>query len=125
MSITNLCTASSDALTHNGRTTVSLINAYRAGGTRLLGLVDNGWAQLVNRGGSRLSEQRRQNLVAIEQQLSGYYQKGLDVLSTQSTRAVNAVVDATANGIDKLGQQGERLETKLSPLPVNLMVTLV
>lgn len=91
MSITNLCTATSDALTHNGRTTVSLINAYRAGGTRLLGLVDNGWAQLVNRGGSRLSEQRRQNLVAIEQQLSGYYQKGLDVLSTQSTRAVNAV----------------------------------
>ena len=76
MSITNLCTATSDALTHNGRTTVSLINAYRAGGTRLLGLVDNGWAQLVNRGGSRLSEQRRQNLVAIEQQLSGYYQKG-------------------------------------------------
>jgi glutaconate CoA-transferase subunit A len=49
---------------------------------------------LVARGGARLSEQLRHDLVAAQREVSGFYAKGVDALSKLSTQAVQAVVKA-------------------------------
>jgi hypothetical protein len=41
---------------------------------------------LVARGGARLSEQLRHDLVAAQREVSGFYAKGVDALSKLSTQ---------------------------------------
>lgn len=124
MSISNLTAAANDTLHSCGKTAVTLIDAYHAGGSRVLGRVDAGWNNAVNRGAARLSVQLRRDLVAAQREVSGYCAKGLKSVSAKSTAAVEALVQVAATGVERFARRVHSLEAVLSPLPLNSAIVI-
>lgn len=124
MSITNLTAAASDTLRSCGKTAVTLIDAYHAGGSNVIGRVDAGWESTVNRRAARLSEKLRHDLVAAQREVTGFYAKGLEVVSTRSTSAVHAFVDVATAGVQRLAGRVQSLEAALKPLPLNSAIVI-
>ena len=125
MSTSNLSAAANETLQSCGQTAEALIGACRSGGNRVIGRVDAGWDGLVARGGARLSEQLRHDLVAAQREVSGFYAKGVDALSKLSTQAVQAVVKAATAGVDRLSGRVTSLEAMLAPLPLSSAIVIV
>jgi hypothetical protein len=124
MSISNLTAAANDTLHAYGKTAVTLINASRAGGSRVLSRVDAGWESAVDRGAARLNVKLRHDLVAAQREVTGFYAKGLDALSAKSASAVQAVVQAAAAGVARLSDRVVNLEAAFSPLPLNSAIVI-
>lgn len=125
MSTSNLSAAANETLQSCGQTAEALIGACRSGGNRVIGRVDAGWDGLVARGGARLSEQLRHDLVAAQREVSGFYAKGVDALSKLSTQAVQAVVKAATAGVDRLSGRVTSLEAMLAPLPLSSAIVII
>jgi len=95
MSTSNLSAAANETLQSCGQTAEALIGACRSGGNRVIGRVDAGWDGLVARGGARLSEQLRHDLVAAQREVSGFYAKGVDALSKVRIQPMRALTHRT------------------------------
>ncbi|MDE2397929.1 MAG: hypothetical protein KGL43_06545 [Burkholderiales bacterium] len=124
MSLSNLTAAANDTLHSCGKTAVTLIDAYHAGGSKVLSRVDAGWEKAVNRGAARLGEKLRHDLVAAQRELTGYYAKGLESVSAKSTAAVEALVQVAATGVERLAGRVQSLEAVLRPLPLNSAIVI-
>jgi hypothetical protein len=124
MSISNLSATANDTLHSYGKTAVALIDAYRAGGNRILARVDAGWQSVVNGRESSLSTKLREDLVAAQREITGYFAKGLQVLTAKSASAVHIVVKAANTGVDNVSDRVERLETAIGPTPLSSATVL-
>lgn len=124
MSVSNLSAAANDTLYSCGKTALTLIDAYHAGGNNVLSRVDAGWENAVNRGAARLSDKLRHDLVAAQREVTGFYAKGLDTVSTKSTDAVQALVQMATAGVQRLAGRVQNLEAALSPLPLNSAIVI-
>ncbi len=125
MSISNLSAAATDTLHSCGRTALTLIDAYRAGGSRVLGGVDAGWESLVSRRGARLSQQLRSDLIAAQREVTGHIAKGVEALGSKSASIVKSVVDAATAGVERLSGRVDNLEAVLTPLPLGSAIVIV
>ena len=102
MTIQNLSTVASDVITSYGNTAVNVINAYRAGGQRVIGFVDQRFESVVNRRALPLSTSVRGNLVTMQKTISGYYAKGIQLSSGGAETVVHTVVDLAGKGVERI-----------------------
>lgn len=93
-----------------GNTAINVINAYRTGGERVIGFVDQRFEAAVNAGGARLSEELRGNLIDTEKRISGYYAKGLQLGTERAESAVSTAVDLASKGVDRIAANAERFD---------------
>jgi hypothetical protein len=95
-----------------------MINAYRVGGERVIGFVDQRFEAAVNTGGARLSEELRSNLIDTEKRISGYYAKGLQIGTERAESAVSTAVELANKGVDRIAANAERFDqaTKIGAL---------
>ena len=126
MSSKNLYSVAAAVIESYGNTAVNLINAYRVGGERVIGFVDQRFASAVNTGAARLSDELRANLIGTEKRISGYYTRGLQFGSERAESAVSTAVEFASKGVDRLAANAERFEqaTKLGALPLFQRVAL-
>jgi len=109
-----------------GNTAINVINAYRVGGERVIGFVDQRFEAAVNTGGARLSEELRSNLIDTEKRISGYYARGLQFGTERAESAVNTAVELANKGVDRIAANAERFDqaTKFGALELINRVAL-
>jgi hypothetical protein len=109
-----------------GNTAINMINAYRVGGERVIGFVDQRFEAAVNTGAARLSDELRSNLIGTEKRISGYYVKGLQIGSERAESAVSSAVELANKGVDRIAANAERFDqaTKIGALEMINRVAL-
>jgi hypothetical protein len=114
----NLSSVTTAVIESYGNTALNLINAYRAGGERMIGYVDQRFESAVNTGAARLSEELRANLIDTEKRLSGYYVRGLQFGTDRAESAVSTAVDFASKGVSRMAANAERFDqaTKIGAL---------
>ena len=102
MTIQNLSTVASDVIASYGKTAVNVINAYRAGGQRVIGFVDQRFESVLNRRALPLSTTMRGNLATVQKTISGYYVRGIQLSSGGAESVVHTVVDLAGKGVERI-----------------------
>jgi hypothetical protein len=120
MSTKNLSSVATDLIESYGITATNVVNAYRFGGARLIGFVDQNFANAVNRGGSLIRADLRSGLIGRQQLISGYYVKGLDFGGERAEAAIGIAVDLASKGVSLAAANAERFDqaTNLGALEV-------
>jgi hypothetical protein len=118
MSSKNLSSVATAVIESYGNTAINMINAYRVGGERVIGFVDQRFEAAVNTGAARLSEELRTNLIDTEKRISGYYAKGLQVGTDRAETVVSTAVELANKGVAGIAANAERFDqvTKLNAL---------
>lgn len=126
MSSKNLSSVATAVIESYGNTALNLINAYRVGGERVIGFVDQRFEAAVNVGAARLSDELRSNLIDTEKRFSGYYVKGLQLGTDRAESFVGSAVDLANKGVDRFAANAERFDqaTKFGALGIINRVTL-
>ena len=126
MSTKNLSSVATAVIESYGNTAINMINAYRVGGERVIGFVDQRFEAAVNTGASRLSDELRTNLIDTEKRISGYYAKGLQFGSERAESAVSTAVELANKGVDRIAANAERFDqaTKIGALDMINRVAL-
>jgi hypothetical protein len=122
----SLSTVATAVIESYGNTAINLINAYRVGGERVIGFVDQRFEAAVNVGAAPLSQELRANLIGAEKRVSGYYVKGLQIGSDRAESAVGTAVDLANKGVDRIAANAERFDqaTKIGALDMINRVAL-
>jgi hypothetical protein len=110
MSKKSLSSVATAVIESYGNTAINVINAYRVGGERVIGFVDQRFETAVNAGGARLSDELRSNLIDTEKRISGYYAKGLQFGTERAESAVNTAVELANKGVDRMAANAERFD---------------
>ena len=118
MSKKNLSSVATAVIDSYGNTAINVINAYRAGGERVIGFFDQRFEAAVNTGAARLSDELRTNLIDTEKRISGFYARGLQVGSERAESAVSSAVELAHKGVERMAANAERFDqaTKLGAL---------
>ncbi len=118
MSKQNLSSVAVAVIESYGNTAMNVINAYRVGGERVIGFVDQRFEAAINTGAARLSEELRSNLIDTEKRISGYYARGLQFGTERAESAVNTAIELANKGVDRIAANAERFDqaTKLGAL---------
>ena len=126
MSSKNLSSVATAVIESYGNTAMNMINAYRVGGERVIGFVDQRFEAAVNTGAARLSEELRSNLIDTEKRISGYYAKGLQFGTERAETVVSTAVDLASKGVDRIAANAERFDqaTKFGALEMLNRVAL-
>jgi hypothetical protein len=90
---------------------MNVINAYRFGGERMIGFVDQRFADVVNRG-TALSSELRTNVIDTQQRVSGFFVKGLQAGSQRAQSAVGVAVDLASKGVSIVATSADRLDRR-------------
>ena len=118
MSSKNLSSVATAVIESYGNTAINMINAYRVGGERVIGFVDQRFEAAVNTGAARLSDELRTNLIDTEKRISGYYTKSLQVGTDRAETVVSTAVELANKGVAGIAANAERFDqaTKLGAL---------
>lgn len=122
----NLSSVATAVIESYGNTAINLINAYRVGGERVIGFVDQRFEAAVNVGAAPLSQELRANLIGAEKRVSGYYAKGLQIGTDRAESAVGSAVELVNKGVDRIAANAERFDqaTKIGALDMINRVAL-
>ena len=122
----SLSTVATAVIESYGNTAINLINAYRVGGERVIGFVDQRFEAAVNVGAAPLSQELRANLIGAEKRVSGYYVKGLQIGTDRAESVVGSAVDLANKGVDRIAANAERFDqaTKIGALDMINRVAL-
>ena len=122
----SLSTVATAVIESYGNTALNLINAYRAGGERMIGFVGQRFEAAVNVGAAPLSPELRSNLIGAEKRVSGYYVKGLQIGTDRAESVVGSAVDLANKGVDRIAANAERFDqaTKIGALDMINRVAL-
>jgi hypothetical protein len=121
-----LSTVAVDVIDAYGNTAKHVIQAYRVGGERVIGFVDQRFEAAVQRGAAALREDWRSGLIGAEKRLSGAYAKGLLMGSARAEQAVETAVDLAHKGVERFAANAERFDhaTKIGALDMINRVAL-
>jgi hypothetical protein len=95
-----------------GHTAVNMIHAYRIGGERVIGFVDQRWQAAMQTGAVRLGDELTTNLIDTQKRLSGYYVKGLKAGSQRAEAAVNTAVGFAHKGVERFAANAEMFDKR-------------
>ena len=112
MSAKKLSTVTCHAITAYGNTANNVIHAYRAGGERVVQLLDKRWNGAMRRSRSQLAAGVAKNATAVRQALHTYSLKGLTLTSGGAQSMVKQVVKLADAGVTTLSAGASRLEDK-------------
>ena len=111
MTTKNLSTVANKVIADYGVINMNVINAYRFGGERMIGFVDQRFADVVNRG-TALSSELRTNVIDSQQRVSGFFVKGLQIGSDRAQSAVGVAVDLASKGVNIVATSADRLDRR-------------
>lgn len=112
MSTKNLATATTELIESYGNTARNVVSAYRAGGERMIGLMDQRWEQALEKTASRLKPEVRGNALSAQKKLSGYYTRGINLTTGGADALINKAVELAAKGVQQASANASRFEDK-------------
>ncbi|NML86479.1 hypothetical protein [Polaromonas sp.] len=102
MSAKNLSTVASDLIASYGNTAKNIIDAYRAGGERVVGLLEQRWRHALRQSRSELTSETAKNASAAQLAFSVYYTKGLNLTSSGAEQVVSQLVKLAETGVERV-----------------------
>ena len=119
MSTQNLSAVTTGLIQSYGNTARNVINAYRVGSERAMGYVDQRWTSAVMNTGERLTAEVRNNAMAAQKKLSGYYAKGLTLTTDSADTAIAKAVELAAKGVQQVAANAARFEKSTGVTALN------
>jgi len=116
-----LSTVTCHVITAYGNTASNVIHAYRAGGERVVGMLDTRWNKAFKQSRSQLAAGVAKNATAVHQALQKYTLKGLSATSGSAQGMVNQVVKLADAGVLVVADNVHRFEDKTG---VNVLSTV-
>lgn len=108
----NLAAATTDLIESCGNTAKNVINAYRVGGERVIGFMDQRWERALEKTRSRLSAEVRVNALSAQKTLSGYYARGISLTTNGADALVSKAVELAAKGVQQVAANASQFEKK-------------
>lgn len=93
--------AATDMVAKFGNSAHEAIVAYREGGERLAGMLEQRWKRALKQSGPKLTAETRRNAVRAQQAFSAYYAKGLNLSADGAVVVVDTLVGATVATIGR------------------------
>ena len=90
-----------DMVAKFGNTAHEVIGAYREGGERLAGTLEQRWKSALKETGPKLRPETRRNAARAQQAFSTYYAKGLNLWADGAVVVVDTLVGATVAAIER------------------------
>jgi hypothetical protein len=112
MSSKKLSTVTCHVINAYGNTASNVIHAYRAGGERVVSMLDARWNVALKQSRSQLATGVAKNATAVQQVLQKYTLKGLTVTSGGAQDVVNQAVKLADAGVMAVAQNVDRFEDK-------------
>ena len=112
MASKKLATVTCHMITSYGNTAKIVIHAYRAGGERVIGLLEQRWDQALKQSRSQLAAGVAKNATAVQHALQNYSLKGLTFTSGGAQDMVNRVVKLADAGVQSVAVNAARFEDK-------------
>ena len=115
----SLTAVTTDLIASYGNTAKNVINAYRVGNERVIGFMDQRWESAVKQTGKRLSVEARDNALAAQKKLSGYYIKGITLTSDSADTAVNKAIELAGKGVQQVAANAARFQKSTGVTTLN------
>jgi hypothetical protein len=112
MSAQQLSTVAYDVIVSSGNTAKNVINAYRAGGERVAGAIEQRWDNAFAQSRKQLSAETAKNAIAAKQLVGGYYTKGLTVTTDSASGIVAQLVKVLGGGVERALAGAELVQAK-------------
>jgi hypothetical protein len=119
MSTQQLSTVTYDLIESYGNTAKNVIHAYRVGGERVAGLLEQRWNVAFEQSLPQLSAETAANAAAAKQLVGGYYAKGLSVTTDGATDMVAQLVRLAGSGVERAASNANLFETKTGVTALN------
>ncbi len=108
----NFSTVTCHVIKAYGNTARNVIHAYRAGGERVVGMLDARWNQALQQSRSKLAAGVAKNATVVQQVLHQYTLQGLTATSGGAQGVVNQVVKLADAGVLTVANNVSRFEDK-------------
>jgi hypothetical protein len=112
MSTQKLSTVTCHVIMSSGNTAKNIIHAYRAGGERVVSLLEKRWNRALKQSRSQLAAGVAQNAGAAQQVLQKYSLKGLTMTSGGAQGMVKQLVKLADAGVHSVATNASRFEDK-------------
>ena len=121
MSAKNLSTVASDLIESYGNTAKNVIDAYRAGGERVVNLLEKRWNKALRQSRTDLTLETTKNASAAQLAFSVYYTKGLLLTSHGAQQVVNQLVKVAEAGVERVAANASLFEEKTGVTTLNTL----
>ncbi len=121
MSAKKLSTVASDVIASSGNTAKNVIQAYRVGGERVVGLLEQRWNSALNVSLAQLSAETAKNATFAQQMVSDYTTKGLVVTTHGAQGVVNQMVKLASAGVERVAANASLFEEKTGVTALNAL----
>jgi hypothetical protein len=121
MSAKNLSTVANDLIESYGNTALNVIQAYRAGGERVVSLLEQRWNQALKQSRSELSAETAKNASAAQAAFSAYYTKGLLLTTSGAEQVVSQLVKVAEAGVERAAANASLFEEKTGVTTLNTL----
>jgi hypothetical protein len=112
MSAKNLSTVATDLIESYGNTAKNVIDAYRAGGERVVTLLEQRWNSALKESRSELTAETAKNARAAQAAFSAYYTKGLTFTTNGAQQVVTQLVKLAETGVERAAANAALFEEK-------------
>ena len=106
----NLSAVTTNLIQSYGNTARNVVNAYRVGNERAMGYVDQRWTSAVMGTGKRLTTEVRNNALAAQKKLNGFYSMGLTLTTDSADSAISKAVELAAKSVQQVAANAARFE---------------
>jgi hypothetical protein len=121
MSAKNLSTVAADLIESYGNTAKNVIDAYRAGGERVVGLLEQRWNQALKQSRTELTAETAKNATAAQLAFSAYYTKGLNMTTSGAQQVVDQLVKVLETGVERAAANASLFEEKTGVTALNTL----
>ncbi len=121
MSAKKLSTVATDVIESTGNTAKNVINAYRVGGERVVGLLEQRWNRALQESRAQLTAETAKNAAAAQQAFSGYTTKGLTVTTNSAQGVVKQMVKLAEAGVQRAAANANLFEEKTGVTALNAL----
>ena len=121
MTAKNLSTVAADLIESYGNTAKNVIDAYRAGGERVVSLLEHRWNAALKESRSQLTADTVKNASAAQLAFSVYYSKGLSFTAKGAQQVVNQLVKVAEAGVERASANASLFEEKTGVTALNTL----
>ena len=112
MTAKNLSTVATDLIECYGNTAKNVIDAYRAGGERVVTVLEQRWNAALKQSRSQLTSDVAKNASAAQLAFSVYYTKGLTQTTKGAELVVSQLVKFAEAGVERVAANASLFEEK-------------
>jgi len=123
MSTKNLSAVVTDLIESYGNTSRNVINAYRTGGERIVGFIEQRWERALEASSPKLTAEVIDNASAAQKLFGSYYAQSLALATNGCDTVVNEIVKFAGQGLQQVAANASRFEEKTGVTALSKLAT--